>query len=222
MNIKKSPLLWRGLGEVEVMHFIELLNEQIRQTTFLEWIAVLLGVAEVLLARKNNVLLYPAGIGGSAITIYLLLKVGLFAESALSAYYVVMSIYGWYVWSRRAGKPPVKIAHATRQEWVITLLISFIGWGVIYLILHHFTSSTVPVWDAWVSSTAWAGTWLLARRRIENWVVLNVSNLFAIPLLFHKNLALFAALTIFLFIIAIFGYFDWRRIYQGQKQSPAY
>ncbi len=204
------------------MHLIELLNEQIRQTTFLEWVAVLLGVAEVLLARKNNVLLYPAGIGGSAITIYLLLKVGLFAESALSAYYVVMSVYGWYVWSRRTGEPPVKIAHATRQEWMITRWISFIGWGVIYLILHHFTSSTVPVWDAWVSSTAWAGTWLLARRRIENWVVLNVSNLFAIPLLFHKNLALFAALTIFLFIVAIFGYFDWRRIYQRQKQSSAY
>ncbi|WP_342646037.1 nicotinamide riboside transporter PnuC [Mucilaginibacter sp. CSA2-8R] len=204
------------------MHFIELLNEQIRQTTFLEWVAVLLGVAEVLLARNNNVWLYPAGIGSSAITIFLLLKVGLFAESALSAYYVVMSIYGWYVWSRRAGEPPVKIAYATRHEWVITLLISLIGWGVIYLILHHFTSSTVPVWDSWVSSTAWAGTWLLARRRIENWLVLNVSNLFAIPLLFHKNLALFAALTIFLFIVAFFGYFDWRRLYLRQKQSPAY
>jgi nicotinamide mononucleotide transporter len=204
------------------MHFIELLSEQIRHTTFLEWIAVLMGVAEVLLARRNNVLLYPAGIGSSVITIYLLLNVGLFAESALSAYYIVMSIYGWYIWSRRTGEPPVKIAHATRNEWIITLLISFVGWGIIYLILHHFTSSTVPVWDAWVSSTAWAGTWLLARRRIENWAVLNVSNLFAIPLLFHKNLALFAALTIFLFIVAIFGYFDWRRIYQQQNQPSAY
>lgn len=204
------------------MHFIELLSEQIRHTTFLEWIAVLMGVAEVLLARKNNVLLYPAGIGSSVITIYLLLNVGLFAESALSGYYVLMSVYGWYIWSRRAGQSPVKIAHTTRDEWIITLLISFVGWGVIYLILHHFTSSTVPVWDAWVSSTAWAGTWLLARRRIENWVVLNVSNLFAIPLLFHKNLALFAALTLFLFIVAIFGYFDWRRIYQRQNHPSAY
>jgi nicotinamide mononucleotide transporter len=199
------------------MHFFELLNQQIQQTTFLEWLAVLLGVAEVLLARKNNILLYPAGIGSSAITIFLLLKVGLFAESALSAYYVVMSVYGWYIWLRRDGEPPVKIAYTTRNEWVVTLLITFVGWGVIYLLLHHFTSSTVPVWDAWVSSTAWAGTWLLARRRIENWLVLNLSNLFAVPLLFHKNLALFAALTIFLFIVAIFGYFDWRSIYRRQN-----
>jgi len=198
-------------------HWIDLLTEQMRQTTWLEWLAVMLGVTEVLLARKNSVWLYPAGIGSSAITITLLLEVGLYAESALSAYYVVMSIYGWYIWMNRKGEPPVKIAYATRKDWLITALIAFAGWGAIYLVLHHFTPSTVPVWDAWVSSTAWAGTWLLARRRIENWVVLNVSNLFAIPLLFHKNLALFAALTLFLFVIAIFGYFDWKKIYHEQN-----
>jgi nicotinamide mononucleotide transporter len=198
-------------------HWIDLLTEQMRHTTWLEWIAVILGITEVLLARKNSVWLYPAGIGSSAITITLLLEVGLYAESALSAYYVVMSIYGWYLWVRRSGEPPVKIAYANRNDWLITGLIAFGGWGVIYLVLHNFTPSTVPVWDAWVSSTAWAGTWLLARRRIENWVILNVSNLFAIPLLFHKNLALFAALTLFLFIIAIFGYFDWKKIYRKQN-----
>jgi nicotinamide mononucleotide transporter len=198
-------------------HWIELLTEQMRHTTWLEWIAVILGITEVLLARKNSVCLYPAGIGSSAITITLLLEVGLYAESALSAYYIAMSIYGWYLWIRRSGEPPVKIAYANSKDWLITGLIAFGGWGVIYLVLHNFTPSTVPVWDAWVSSTAWAGTWLLARRRIENWVILNVSNLFAIPLLFHKNLALFAALTLFLFIIAIFGYFDWKKIYRKQN-----
>jgi nicotinamide mononucleotide transporter len=202
-----------------MQHWIDLLTDQMRHTTSLEWMAVLLGVTEVLLARKNNVLLYPAGIGSSAITIALLLKVGLYAESALSAYYIIMSVYGWYIWMRRAGEPPVKVAWATRKDWMITLLIAFGGWGVIYLVLHHFTPSTVPVWDAWVSSTAWAGTWLLARRRIENWIVLNVSNLFAIPLLFHKNLALFSALTIFLFIVAVIAFFDWKKIYQQQNHS---
>jgi len=202
-----------------MQHWIDLLADQMRHTTPLEWLAVVLGVIEVLLARKNNVLLYPAGIGSSAITIALLLKVGLYAESALSAYYIIMSVYGWYLWMQRAGEPPVKIAWATRNDWMITLLIAFGGWGVIYLVLHHFTPSTVPVWDAWVSSTAWAGTWLLARRRIENWIVLNVSNLFAIPLLFHKNLALFSALTIFLFIVAVIAFFDWKKIYQQQSQA---
>jgi nicotinamide mononucleotide transporter len=201
-----------------MMHqWVELLTEQIRQTTFIEWLAVVLGVAEVLLARKNNILLYPAGIGGSAITILLFVKAGLFADAGLSLYYVILSIYGWIVWSRRKNEPPLQIAYATKQEWVMTALIAFGGWAVIYWILITFTPSTVPVMDSWVSASAWAGTWLLARRRIENWVVLNVSNLFAIPLLFYKHLPLFALLTLFLFIIAIFGYFDWRKVYRKQQ-----
>lgn len=204
-----------------MQQWLHLLTTQIEHTTPWEWLAVLLGIAEVLLARKNKVWLYPAGIASSAITIFLLLKVGLYADSVLNAYYVLMSVYGWVLWVHRKGQPPVQVAYATRQEWFITLLIAFGGWGLIYLLLKHYTPSTVPVWDAWVSASAWAGTWLLARRRIENWLVLNVSNLFAIPLLFHKQLALFALLTVFLFIVAIFGYLEWRKIYQAASRKPA-
>jgi nicotinamide mononucleotide transporter len=201
-----------------IHQWVELLTEQIRQTTLIEWLAVILGVAEVLLARKNNILLYPAGIGGSAITILLFVKAGLFADAGLSLYYVILSIYGWIVWSRRKNEPPLQIAYATKQEWMMTALIAFGGWAVIYWILITFTPSTVPVMDSWVSASAWAGTWLLARRRIENWVVLNVSNIFAIPLLFYKHLPLFALLTLFLFVIAIFGYFDWKEVYRKQQK----
>ena len=192
--------------------------QQLQQTTLLEWLAVSLAVTEVLLARVNNVWLYPTGIVGTVIGIYVLLTAGLYAESLLNVYYVVMSIYGWIFWLSKRGKSTVKITWTTKKEWVIVGLIVFVGWLVLYLVLKYFTDSTVPVWDSFVSSTAWAGMWLLAKRKIENWVLLNISNLFAIPLLFHKNLVLFGLLTIFLFIIAIWGYFEWRSIYRKEKQ----
>jgi len=72
--------------------------------------------------------------------------------------------------------------------------------------------------DAWVSATAWAGMWLLAKRKIENWILLNVSNAFAIPLLLYKQLPLFAALTLFLFIVAIFGYYQWRKLVREENE----
>lgn len=200
--------------------WINLFIDQLKATTWLEWLAVILGVSEVLLARANKVWLYPTGIAATLISIYLLLNVALYAESLLNVYYVVMSVYGWYHWVRKRNEPPVKVSYANQREWVITLLIVFVGWGVLYLALINFTTSTVPVWDAWVSSTAWAGMWLLARRKIENWVLLNVSNLFAIPLLYHKNLVMFTILTVFLFIVAIFGYLEWRKIInQGRLLS---
>jgi nicotinamide mononucleotide transporter len=202
-----------------MQHWLQLLIEQIRETAWLQWVAVIFGVAEVLLAKRNNVLLYPAGLISTSISIFLLLEVQLYAETLLNVYYVAMSIYGWYFWMSKRNKRATPITYTTKPEWLIVALITFGGWLVLYLVLKNFTPSNVPVWDAFVSSSAWAGTWLLTRRKIENWVVLNVSNLFAVPLLFYKNLPMFALLTLFLFIVAIFGYFDWKKIYQKELQS---
>jgi nicotinamide mononucleotide transporter len=198
---------------------MQLFTDQMRETTFLEWVAVILGASEVLFARVNNIWLYPTGIAGTLIGIYVLLTAGLYADSALNVYYVVMSVYGWVYWIKKRNEPPVKITSATRNEWIITLLIVFVGWAVLYIILKNLTPSTVPIWDSWISSTAWAGMWLLARRKIENWILLNLSNLFAIPLLCYKHLILFAALTLFLFVVAFFGYFEWRSIMKKDKEN---
>jgi nicotinamide mononucleotide transporter len=199
--------------------WIQLFTAQIHETTLWEWIAVLLGMAEVLLARVNNIWLYPTGIAGTFIGIYILLIAGLYAESALNVYYLVMSIYGWIYWMKKRDESPVKITWATRREWITTLMIVFAGWAILYLLLKKFTTSNVPLWDAWVSSTAWAGMWLLARRKLENWVLLNISNLFAIPLLCYKKLILFSALTLFLFIVAFFGFFEWLAIWKKDKAA---
>lgn len=201
-------------------HWGELFMEQARATTAWEWAAVLLGVTEVLLAKANNIWLYPAGIASTFIGIYVLLMAGLYAELALNVYYLVMSFYGLIYWLKKRNEPPVKITWSTRREWAITLIIVFAGWVILYLLLKNFTTSNVPVWDAWVSSTAWAGMWLLARRKIENWILLNISNLFAIPLLCYKHLIMFSALTVFLFIVAFFGFFEWLAILKKGKGDP--
>ncbi|RYE17169.1 MAG: nicotinamide riboside transporter PnuC [Sphingobacteriaceae bacterium] len=198
-------------------NWLQLFVEQLKETGWLQWVAVFFGVAEVLLAKRNNVLLYPAGLIGTALSIVLLLEARLYAETLLNLYYIVMSIYGWWFWMKKRNEPPVPITHTTRKEWLICALIIFGGWGILYFVLKTYTPSTVPISDAFVSSTAWAGTWLLAKRKIENWLVLNLSNLFAVPLLFYKDLPLFALLTIFLFVVAIFGYADWRKIYRQEN-----
>ena len=182
---------------------------------------LLFGVTEVLLARANNIWLYPTGIVATVLAIYSLFTVQLYAECLLHGYYIIMSIYGWWYWTNKKDEPPVAVSLTTRREWAITLIIVFAGWCVLYLFLINFTPSTVPGWDAWISSTAWAGMWLLARRKVENWILLNVSNAFAIPLLFQKQLPLFALLTIFLFIVACKGYVDWIKIVHKRKITIA-
>ncbi|RYE17343.1 MAG: nicotinamide riboside transporter PnuC, partial [Sphingobacteriales bacterium] len=147
-----------------VKYWISLFWEQVKETGLLQWIAVVFGVAEVLLARVNNIWLYLAGIISTLLSVYLLIDVKLFAEAALNVYYLVMSVYGWLYWFKRQGEPAVPVSYTTKKEWKATLSIVFGGWLVLYLLLKYFTTSDVPVWDAWVSSTAWAGMWLLAKR----------------------------------------------------------
>jgi len=193
---------WEYVGKIGV---------QIKETSVLEWIAILAGITEVFLAKANKVLLYPAGIISTSIFIYIMQRAGLFAEAGLNMYYLVMSIYGWYIWHRRSNEAPLAITRTNASQWLIVAGIVLLGGGVQYAILRFFTESTVPLWDAFVSATAWAGMWLLARRKLENWILLNISNFAAIPLLFIKNLPLTGLLTLFLFFVAFQGYYSWKK-----------
>lgn len=173
-------------------------------------LAVLIfGVSEVFLARANNVWLYPAGIAATTLSIYSLYNVKLYAECILHLYYLIMSVYGWMYWNTKQNGSNVQITFTTRKEWFITIGIVVIAWLTLYFFLVFFTVSDSPVWDSWISATGWAGMWLLARRKVENWILLNISNVFAIPLLILKGVTLFAVLTIILFVVACKGYLDW-------------
>jgi len=204
---------------------VQLLKE-VKGTQPLEWIAIIAAVAEVLLARANKVLLYPAGILSTAIYMYLFLRpeTKLYADAILNVYYLVMSIYGWILWSKRNDGGALTISTTNTKEKIITFVICIGGWGVLYILLTRifpmmlpgYTPSNVAVFDALLSATAWAGMWLLAKRKLENWLLLNVSNLIAIPVYFYKGMPFTACLTIFLFIVAIFGYIGWQKQYRLQ------
>jgi nicotinamide mononucleotide transporter len=192
--------------------WLELFKQELVNIDAIQVAVLVFGVSEVLLARANNIWLYPTGIASVTLAIFSLFKVGLYAECLLQGYYLVMSVYGWWYWSTKKNNAPITVTFSTRSEWYITLAITFGGSVILFLFLTSFTDSEVPAWDAWVSATGWAGMWLLARRKIENWLLLNISNAFAIPLLFHKGLPMLALLTVFLFIVACKGYLDWLKI----------
>src|SRR5690606_26778048 len=95
----------------------------------------------------------------------------------------------------------------------------FIAFTIFYTLLTRFTDSDVPVGDALVTAFAWAGMWLMAKRKIENWILLNISNFMSVPLLIHKDLYFYAVLTAFLFVVAIFGYINWYKILKRQQHA---
>ncbi|RYZ45526.1 MAG: nicotinamide riboside transporter PnuC [Sphingobacteriales bacterium] len=198
----------------------EYISAEWAQITFFQMIAVAFSVAEVLLSYRNNVLLYPAGIISCALTIVLMLNAELYAESVLTVYYLVMSMYGWYRWMQRTKHADhLPISRSNGRDWLIVGGICVSAFFIFLFALKTYTNSTVPYMDSFVAATAWAGMWLLARRKLENWILLNISNIVAIPLLFYKHLPLNALLTLFLFIVAIFGYFRWKKIIKQENAA---
>ncbi len=195
--------------------WIKLFAEQLSQTKFLELMVVGFGIMEVFLAQKNNILLYLTGIISIILSMFLLLEAKLYAEMLLNIYYLAMSIYGWMIWDKRKREGVRQVSFTTKSEMFTAIVISTFGFAILYFVLNNYTNSDVPSMDAFVSSTAWAGMWLLAKRKIENWIFLNISNIAAIPLLVYKHLAMMAVLTFILFIMAIFGYLNWKKIYKS-------
>lgn len=205
---------------MNVFDWIHQFGLQCQQASGLEWVAVIFGVLQVVLAWRNFSLNFLAGIISTSCSVFLLFQVKLYAEAALNMYYFIMSLYGWWFWISKKSNP-VEISKTDSREWKIALGVIGLGTVAFYILLSKITKSDVPFWDAWVSATAWAGMYLLAKRKIENWLVLNVSNLFAIPLQLYKGIYLYALLTFILFVLAFFGYFSWRKKWKAIEKSQS-
>lgn len=182
------------------------------QLTYLQIIGTVLGVVQVLLARNNNIHNYLFGTVSILIGIWVLYQTKLYADIVLHLYYLFMSIYGWLFWKYGRQKKETPITYSDRSEKIMAIAIVIACFALMVYWLGHFTNSDVPVWDAAVSAFAWAGMWLMAKRKMENWIYLNISNLIAIPLLLYKELYIYAGLTIFLFVVGTSGYFKWRKL----------
>ena len=186
------------------------------QTTWAEWLGVLFSMIQVVLASRNNSNNYLFGIAGISLTLYVMIVAKLYGEFTLNLYYLVMSIYGWLYWKYGKQKEETKISTTNGNEKLITVGIVSFTFGLFWFFLTHYTDSDVPIWDSLVSAFAWAGMWLMAKRKVENWILLNISNLISVPLMIHKDLYLYAGLTVFLFIVAVLGYIKWSRILKEQ------
>ncbi len=164
-------------------------------------------MAQVILALKNKILNFYAGIISVCLYAYVFYVYGLYAESILNVYYLIVSIAGIFLWQH---KDQQSITFTTSGERVLTSAIVVVSWAALFLLLSKFTPSTVPFLDAFVTATAWGGTWLLIKRKVENWIVLSISNIVAIPLQFYKGLELTSLLTCLYLVLAAFGYIKWR------------
>ena len=203
------------------------LVEGLFATTWLEYIAVFFGIASVIFSRLENTWVYPTGIVNTTIYIYLSIIAGLYAEAGVNFYYTVMSIVGWVLWTqKRAGEQVLQITRSSSREWLIAAFFFSSCWFVLWWILKSYTNSTVPLADGFASAAAYTGMWLMARKKLENWLWWIVTNIASIPLYFVKGFVFTSFQYLVFLVLAVMGYIEWRRKLvilpeSVRSQSPA-
>jgi nicotinamide mononucleotide transporter len=197
--------------------FVQQFISQVQQTSLLEYVAVITGIASVFFSKKENILVYPVGLINTIIYVYISIEGSLFGEASVNFYYTIMSIYGWILWARKNKQHQI-ILHITGssfKEWMQHFLFFAAFYVAIFFALHWaknaFYANTIPMLDAFASATAFTGMWLMAKKKAESWYWWIATNSTSIPLYFIKGYVLTSVYYFILLIIAFFGLREWQR-----------
>lgn len=180
----------------------------------LEIVAVIFGFLSVWYSKQNKIWVFPSGMISTLIFVYLLFKWELLGDMLINGYYFIMSIYGWYIWTRKVDKTHVnQISTTTFKEKKISIVLFIAALLFVFIVYQKFDK-----WTSWVAyidtiTTAifFVGMWLMAKRKIENWIFWIVGDLISVPLYLYKGFT-FTSFQYFGFtFIAIFGYLAWKK-----------
>ena len=187
----------------------------------LELIAVFFGLLSVWFSKNNNVLVYPTGIINTSIFVYLLVKWELLGDMIINIYYFLMSIYGWYYWTRKSQNqeytPITKINEADIKIILIIIISSTIFVSYLYSFFDKW-SGLVSCIDILTTAIFFVGMWLMARRKIESWFFWILGDVISVPLYFVKGLAFSSFQYLIFTLIAVAGYYKWKSIYNNKKR----
>lgn len=189
---------------------------------YLELFAVIMNISSVVYAKRNNILVYPTGLIGTGIFVYILLNFSLLGDTIINAYFFSMSIYGWYFWSRKKDKVFInQVSTINRNEIKYLFILAISSLIFIYFVYDYFDKWNN--WTAYVDNITTAiffvAMWLMARRKIESWIFWIIGDLITVPLYFYKGLTISSIQYIIFLILAVLGYVSWKKILDKNQQK---
>lgn len=199
----------------------------------LEIIGTLVGLLYLWLEYRASIYLWIAGIIMPAVYIFVYYDAGLYADFGINIYYLGAAIYGWMMWKygsflrrkllRTKKQEPTKQTELPITRMPLRYLLPLVAvFGVALLgiawILINFTDSNVPWLDSFTTALSIIGMWMLARKYVEQWWAWIAVDAVSAGLYIYKGLDFTAGLYALYTIIAIFGYFKWKKM---MLNSPA-
>ena len=188
----------------------------------LEITAVVFGFLSVWFSKQNKIWVFPTGMISTSIFVYLLLKWGLLGDMMINGYYFIMSVYGWYVWTRKINDTQfTPISKINLREKKISITIFFATLLFVFVIYKTFDkwSDWVAYVDTITTAIFFVGMWLMAKRKIENWIFWIIGDIISVPLYLYKGFTFTSFQYLGFTFIAIFGYLAWKKNLNKQIQT---
>ncbi len=180
--------------------------------TWTESIATVFGLLCVWLTVRQNIWCWPTGLVQVVLYIFVFYHAKLYSDLILHVIYVVLQIYGWYHWLH--GTKSQQTLEVTIQTvwqnlmWILTAFLGAIAWGYV---MASFTDAAVPYFDAFIVATSLIAQWLMTRKKLESWFFWITVDVVAIGVYFYKSLYMTTGLYTVFLVLAISGYFAWRK-----------
>lgn len=187
---------------------------------WLDIITTVLGLAYILLEYKASPWLWLVGFVMQALGIVLYYQKGIYADCAMEFYYLLMTVYGYWRWVKGSKtKQELPIRHFPRR--LVLLWTGFIAgiWAVIYWLLVTYTNSNVPLADGFTTALSLVGIWALAHKYLEQWFIWIAVDIVTCGLYFYKGIPFKGSLYGLYVIIAVFGYFKWKRLMNADQRK---
>ncbi|MCK0130217.1 nicotinamide riboside transporter PnuC [Flavobacteriaceae bacterium F08102] len=194
--------------------FIASYREARTADILLEFTAFIFGILSVWYAKKEHIWVYPTGLIATIITVYLLYKAGYFGDMMMNFYYSVMSIYGWYNWSRKKDdKILVPISRTNLREKIIGFILFLVTMIVTYTVYKSNGQllETANYIDIFTSGVFFTAMWFMANKKIENWTLWIFADFITVPLYGYRGLGILSLQYLIFTILAIQGYFAWKK-----------
>ena len=189
---------------------------------WLDILTTVLGLIYIWLEYRASIALWVVGVIMPALDIWLYWSHGLYGDAGMAFYYTLAAFYGFYVWKfkkTRKLKQELPIIHMPRRQYLPATVCFFLAWGAIYYILITWTNSTVPVLDSFTNALSFIGLWALARKYLEQWLFWMVVDVVCCMLYVQKGIPFKAGLYGLYVVIAVMGYYKWKRLMQDEKLS---
>lgn len=197
-----------------MIDFIQVIQE-IKNTSWLEWAAVLSGILYVVLITFKNILAWIMAFLSSGIYVYLCYTSQYYLETGLQLFYVAMAIYGWVSWNNVPEKSPF-INHWSIKYHLLNITLSGMAVLILGYIFQNYTDQELPYLDAFTTVFSIVATFMVAKRVLENWIYWIIIDIVSVQLYAYKGFNLTVLLYLIFVIISIIGFLRWRKMYKLQ------